>query len=77
MRKLLNTLYVMTESCYLTLDGENIRKVSPSYSGKHYLFHIQRQQSGVDGRLCRAEDRYELLFAQRCILGKGQRKGIR
>lgn len=24
MRKLLNTLYVMTESCYLTLDGENI-----------------------------------------------------
>ena len=24
MRKLLNTLYVMTDSCYLTLDGENI-----------------------------------------------------
>ncbi|MCI8319169.1 MAG: type I-C CRISPR-associated endonuclease Cas1 [Lachnospiraceae bacterium] len=24
MRKLLNTLYVMTESCYLTLDGQNI-----------------------------------------------------
>ncbi len=24
MRKLLNTLYVMTEDCYLTLDGENI-----------------------------------------------------
>lgn len=24
MRKLLNTLYVMTESCYLTLDGKNI-----------------------------------------------------
>lgn len=24
MRKLLNTLYVMTENCYLTLDGENI-----------------------------------------------------
>ena len=24
MRKLLNTLYVMTESCYLILDGENI-----------------------------------------------------
>lgn len=24
MRKLLNTLYVMTESCYLTLEGENI-----------------------------------------------------
>lgn len=24
MRKLLNTLYIMTESCYLTLDGENI-----------------------------------------------------
>ncbi len=24
MRKLLNTLYVMTETCYLTLDGENI-----------------------------------------------------
>ena len=24
MRKLLNTLYVMTESSYLTLDGENI-----------------------------------------------------
>lgn len=24
MRKLLNTLYVMTESCYLTLDGENV-----------------------------------------------------
>ena len=24
MRKLLNTLYVMTESCYLTLDSENI-----------------------------------------------------
>lgn len=24
MRKLLNTLYVMTEGCYLTLDGENI-----------------------------------------------------
>lgn len=24
MRKLLNTLYVLTESCYLTLDGENI-----------------------------------------------------
>lgn len=24
MRKLLNTLYVMTESCYLSLDGENI-----------------------------------------------------
>lgn len=24
VRKLLNTLYVMTESCYLTLDGENI-----------------------------------------------------
>lgn len=24
MRKLLNTLYVMTECCYLTLDGENI-----------------------------------------------------
>lgn len=24
MRKLLNTLYVMTQSCYLTLDGENI-----------------------------------------------------
>lgn len=24
MRKLLNTLYVMTKSCYLTLDGENI-----------------------------------------------------
>lgn len=24
MRKLRNTLYVMTESCYLTLDGENI-----------------------------------------------------
>lgn len=24
MKKLLNTLYVMTESCYLTLDGENI-----------------------------------------------------
>lgn len=24
MRKLLNTLYVMTESCYLMLDGENI-----------------------------------------------------
>lgn len=24
MRKLLNTLYVMTESCYLTLNGENI-----------------------------------------------------
>ncbi|MCM1537670.1 MAG: type I-C CRISPR-associated endonuclease Cas1c [bacterium] len=24
MRKLLNTLYVMTESCYVTLDGENI-----------------------------------------------------
>lgn len=24
MRKLLNTLYVMTEECYLTLDGENI-----------------------------------------------------
>ncbi|WWR15930.1 type I-C CRISPR-associated endonuclease Cas1c [Lachnospiraceae bacterium JLR.KK008] len=24
MRKLLNTLYVMTEDCYLTLDGENV-----------------------------------------------------
>ena len=24
MRKLLNTLYIMTENCYLTLDGENI-----------------------------------------------------
>ncbi len=24
MRKLLNTLYVMTENCYLSLDGENI-----------------------------------------------------
>ena len=24
MRKLLNTLYVLTENCYLTLDGENI-----------------------------------------------------
>ena len=24
MRKLLNTLYVMTENCYLTLDGENV-----------------------------------------------------
>lgn len=24
MKKLLNTLYVMTESCYLTLDGENV-----------------------------------------------------
>ncbi len=24
MRKLLNTLYIMTESCYLILDGENI-----------------------------------------------------
>lgn len=24
MRKLLNTLYVMTEGCYLTLDGENV-----------------------------------------------------
>ena len=24
MRKLLNTLYIMTDSCYLTLDGENI-----------------------------------------------------
>ncbi len=24
VRKLLNTLYIMTESCYLTLDGENI-----------------------------------------------------
>lgn len=24
MRKLLNTLYVMTENCYVTLDGENI-----------------------------------------------------
>ena len=43
---------------------------------QHFAF-CRRQWAGVDGRLCRAEDRYELLFAQRCILGEGQRKRIR
>ena len=46
-------------------------------SGIQHFAFCRRQWAGVDGRLCRAEDRYELLFAQRCILGEGQRKRIR
>lgn len=39
MRKLLNTLYVMTESCYLTLDGENIVIQSDNQTLNRFPLH--------------------------------------
>ena len=50
MRKLLNTLYVMTESCYLTLDGENV----VIQDGEKIMFYLQRSESCINGGLCRA-----------------------
>lgn len=85
MRKLLNTLYVMTESCYLSLDGENIVIQDGEKTLGRFPLHTlenivcftyKGSQSGADGRLCGSENRNEFFLAERNISGKGGRKRV-
>ena len=66
MRKLLNTLFVLTESSYLTLDGEN---VVITHSGGHPLFFLSGRFSCPNGRLCAAERRFGLFYTPRAVFG--------
>ena len=62
MRKLLNTLFVINEDAYLTLDGENLvvtrnkqeTPPCPAYAGRHRLLYLRRCQPRFDGSLCPA-----------------------
>ena len=61
MRRLLNTLFVLSENGYLTVDGENvvvsrgkqeIGRIPHAYDREYPLFQLCRSQSRPDGSLC-------------------------
>ena len=68
MRKLLNTLYVTSENSYLALDGENV------VLGRNCFLRLQRNQSGINGSVCRTEHIIMLFDTAREVSGKSFRK---
>ena len=60
MRRLLNTLFVLSENGYLTVDGENVvvsrgkQEIGriPMHTIEYPLFQLCRSQSRPDGSLC-------------------------
>ena len=60
MRKLLNTLFVLTENSYLSLDGENVvisvereeaARFPPAHPGGDLVLRLRRGFPSPDGRL--------------------------
>ena len=86
MKHLLNTLYILSEDIYLSLDGENVvanrdKQVVARYP-LHTLqniitFFLCRGVPRADGRLRPASDRLIFLYPQRKISGPGVRRGER
>lgn len=61
MRKLLNTVYILQEQAYLTLDGENLvckidGETKLQYSvrkcRKYSLFQLSGLLSSINGKVC-------------------------
>ena len=82
MRHLLNTLYILSEDIYLSLDGENVVAnrdrhrcpLSSAYLAEYHHIFLLWGLACPDGRLRGASDRADLLHSQRKISGKGVRR---
>jgi CRISPR/Cas system-associated endonuclease Cas1 len=85
MKHLLNTLYILSEDIYLSLDGENVVANRDKQVAARYPLHtlqniITFSYAGASPALmgaCPAPDRACVLLPQGQISGKGMRGGKR
>ena len=73
MKHLLNTLYILSEDIYLSLDGENVVANRDKQIAARYPLHTLQN----NGRLCGTADRICVLQSQRKIPGEGMWGGER
>ena len=51
MRKFLNTLFVLSEDSYLSLDGETVLVLSGEQKRGQFPLHTLEGKSGTDGKM--------------------------